>query len=666
MTSYTLSPVWGAGAQLFDNSGNVLTGGKIETYAAGTTTPAVTYTDPIGNFFNSNPIIADASGRLSNEIWLLVGSAYKFVLKDANNVLIATYDNIPSSPQPPVTNDASSISYEQGYTVTAGAFTVGATYRITSVGTTNFVAIGAAANAIGILFTATGVGSGNGTAEYSRTVQAKLRETVSVKDFGATGDGVTDDTTAIQNAVNTACRVFFPNGTYLTNSINIPSNTALIGETIGGVIITANGVITEPGLFQTTTTTKVEIANFTFSAMFSSYATLSAIFMNSSTFAYVHDVYINAANYGINTVNATSNSTFERITVNNANNIGIVIAGTNSFRNKVLNCTVNTTTISHAIQIQGGAYSEVSNCKCSGAKIFGISLYQTEFAIASNNTIVDTLAEGINVEDASNCTVSDNNISWTNNAISTDFGLSLFAPPPLETANFNIITGNFINGSNKSGIALAEDCAYNTVSNNTVVNPNFLNEVQGSGILIYGSGGGNNLITGNTIFANNSKMRHGISDNNAVDGLSSGSNIINNNSITGFTISAVSKVATTTQALNTTGYLSYTPIIASSSGTITSYTSEGFYYEIGKMVFFTLSAVITNNGTGSASLTATLPFPNSTTQTTVSGRENGVTGYTLNGIIGASSNTVNVTTYINSYPASTGANVIVTGFYARA
>lgn len=200
MTSYILSPVWGAGAQLFDNSGNVLTGGKIETYEAGSTTNAVTYTNPIGNVFNSNPIIADASGRLSNEIWLPVGTSYKFVLKDANNVLIATYDNIPTISQPLIVNDASSISYEQGYEVTAGAFTVGATYLITSLGTTNFVGIGAAANVIGILFTATGVGSGTGTAEYSRTVQAKLRETISVKDFGAVGDGVANDTIPVADA----------------------------------------------------------------------------------------------------------------------------------------------------------------------------------------------------------------------------------------------------------------------------------------------------------------------------------------------------------------------------------------------------------------------------------------------------------------------------------
>ncbi len=49
----------------------------------------------------------------------------------------------------------------QEYTlpVTAGAFVVGSTYRITSVGTTNFVAIGAASNTVGVLFVAGARGS---------------------------------------------------------------------------------------------------------------------------------------------------------------------------------------------------------------------------------------------------------------------------------------------------------------------------------------------------------------------------------------------------------------------------------------------------------------------------------------------------------------------------
>lgn len=214
MASYTISPIWGAGAQLFDNSGRPLSGGKIYTYQAGTTTPAVTYTTPTGSVANSNPIVADSAGRLTDEIWFPVSGAYKFVLKTTNDVTLATYDNIPTTLQPPITNDASSISYEQGYEVTAGGFTVGATYLITSIGNTDFVAIGAAANSVGVLFTATGVGSGTGTAKFSRTLQTRLQEYLSVKDFGAVGDGITDDTAAIQAAHATGKIIFYPYGTY--------------------------------------------------------------------------------------------------------------------------------------------------------------------------------------------------------------------------------------------------------------------------------------------------------------------------------------------------------------------------------------------------------------------------------------------------------------------
>jgi parallel beta-helix repeat protein len=48
-------------------------------------------------------------------------------------------------------------------------------------------------------------------------VEAKLAQTVSVKDFGAVGDGVTDDTAAIQAALNTGKNVFIPNGTYVVD-----------------------------------------------------------------------------------------------------------------------------------------------------------------------------------------------------------------------------------------------------------------------------------------------------------------------------------------------------------------------------------------------------------------------------------------------------------------
>jgi hypothetical protein len=69
-----------------------------------------------------------------------------------------------------------------------------------------------------------------GTGAVATTIQAKLRETVSVKDFGAVGDGTTDDTTAIQNALNTNSgnvAVYFPRGVYrITSTILIPQNRA--------------------------------------------------------------------------------------------------------------------------------------------------------------------------------------------------------------------------------------------------------------------------------------------------------------------------------------------------------------------------------------------------------------------------------------------------------
>lgn len=144
-----LSSLGGAGWQFFDNNGTPLAGGLLYTYVAGTTTPETTYTTSAGNVANANPVVLNSAGRVpSGEIWLTVGVSYKFVLKDSDNVLIGTYDNVPASP------DASLVTYTPAG---AGAVTT--------------------------------------------TVQAKLRQTVSVQDFGAVGDGTTNDYAAWSAAV---------------------------------------------------------------------------------------------------------------------------------------------------------------------------------------------------------------------------------------------------------------------------------------------------------------------------------------------------------------------------------------------------------------------------------------------------------------------------------
>ena len=89
-----LSPVFGAGAQLFDNQGRVLAGGKIYTYIGGTTTPMATFIDNTDLVTNPNPIILDSAGRPPNEIWLEEGIATKFVLTDSTGNVLGTWDNV--------------------------------------------------------------------------------------------------------------------------------------------------------------------------------------------------------------------------------------------------------------------------------------------------------------------------------------------------------------------------------------------------------------------------------------------------------------------------------------------------------------------------------------------------------------------------------------------
>ncbi len=74
----------------FDLNGAPLSGGKIYTYAAGTSTPKVTYTDEGALTPMPNPIILDSAGRAT---WWLIGS-YRYQIYDALGNLIATTDNV--------------------------------------------------------------------------------------------------------------------------------------------------------------------------------------------------------------------------------------------------------------------------------------------------------------------------------------------------------------------------------------------------------------------------------------------------------------------------------------------------------------------------------------------------------------------------------------------
>lgn len=249
-----LSPVGGVAAQFFTNDGVPLAGGLIYTYAAGTSTPADSFTSNAGDIAHSNPIVLDSAGRVpSGEIWLTDGVTYKFVLKDSNDALLATYDNIVGINS----NFVNYTSSQEIQTATAGqtVFTLttmayqpgtnslsvfvdgvnqygpGAQYAYVETNGTTVTFISGLHVGASIKFTTAVINSSSYgsafqipytppfTGSATTNVGDKLAQTISVTDFGAVGDGVTNDTAAFTSARAAANgKYYIPEGVYLVDA----------------------------------------------------------------------------------------------------------------------------------------------------------------------------------------------------------------------------------------------------------------------------------------------------------------------------------------------------------------------------------------------------------------------------------------------------------------
>lgn len=415
----TLTP--SAKQQFFDANGNPLAGGKLYTYAAGTTIPLATYTDSSGNTPNANPIILDSRGEAN--IWL-GAFLYKFKLTTSTDVEVWTVDNIETASTDVLSQLAAS----------GGASLVGF------------------------------IQSGSGATQ--RSVQAKLRDVVSVKDFGAVGDGITDDTNAISNAIATGKNVFFPAGTYLSDTQEITTaNQTLFGEGASSIILAktaGNNLLYVKA--NHVTIKEIRLNGAEVNATNSSFA----IFTSSSTpadFLTVRNVIISgaSASYGFNNGvkfdsscnNGLVNECFvERLWGNLSGRGYSVLAG------NVVGCQVTKNQMlassgrgRHAVYFSAGCSDSI--CTENYIKNFdqeGISQYSTGAQptcarnIYANNVLVGCCAAG-------------------NNAFSGAIGI-------YQHSFGAVIANNTITASVERGITVdgsgVSDCANTLISGNTI------------------------------------------------------------------------------------------------------------------------------------------------------------------------------------------------------
>lgn len=240
---------------------------------------------------------------------------------------------------------------------------------------------------------------------------------MSVKDFGAKGDGVTDDTSAIQAAIDSTSsanqRLLLPAGTYISTTLGLKTNTYLFGvgtikrkDSSTGFLLSASGVndFVVSGIKLDANKTGATGASF-------------AVFVQSSCYQFRFD--------GITVINGKSHGIAIRDTADGAQN----------------------------------THSYINGCTIDGCDQYGIEVQDCKNATVSNNTILNSGEDGILIYGTS--TSATDGITVESNYVENSGDTGILAPYISSTSNFGIVRlqviNNKVTSSGENGIGVQVD-----------------------------------------------------------------------------------------------------------------------------------------------------------------------------------------------------------------
>jgi hypothetical protein len=514
-----------------------------------------------------------------------------------------------------------------------------------------------------------------GTGAVSRDVRSALRDRISVKDYGATGNGVTDDVVAIQAAfdANPNATVLFPAGTYICSASIVLTNAS--GKNFQGSIVGDNAAITF---------TNAGSSGNADSAMqrgFSAYPTLNAAGGDISAMRKVQ----------ISGLDITGPTNGASIYLANCQDVTLRDVRTTTSRYGVVTeCCINTgfydcvfedytnagvglLMLSDTARVWYGSAVTPLLTYWNDSPLFQKCDFKNSLLTQPLAHILDHGSMAESVRSIGGCLLYSR---WDGSGafIGTQYGILArsaqwhsFGSNWTENVSYpiRILEEASIEGTgNVTGVAGAQPSGTYSLTNF----PNgfsYTASITGwwfarafEAINISGVRGvaqiGNNV---DQLMQNGGVHLKSISTSTAGKVIDDGDSIV-----APAGSYAYSSFVSATRIDGSAQWQTWTPTITASTGSITAYTvNSARYLQRGKEVQVRLDATITTNGTGTSALLSTLPVSAVTNGGVLAGREDVVTGNMLQGL--ASGATLTILTSTNTYPGADSARIVLSGVY---